>query len=77
MEIHFPSETAVTEESSCFPWSLVGCSYEDGIPDHPFPTLIVLGYTSGAAETMDDGVSVGYPIQTSDYVRDQSRTSCD
>lgn len=58
-----------------FPGDPASDSYEEGIPDRPFPTLFVLGHTSGAAETMDDGVSVGYEVQTSEYVRDQSRGS--
>ncbi|EJD40706.1 hypothetical protein AURDEDRAFT_20754, partial [Auricularia subglabra TFB-10046 SS5] len=54
-----------------FPGDSSASSYEDNIPDRPFPTVMVLGNTSGAAETMDDGVSVGYTVATSEYVRDQ------
>ncbi|EJD36426.1 hypothetical protein AURDEDRAFT_46636, partial [Auricularia subglabra TFB-10046 SS5] len=54
-----------------FPGDPNADGYEDNMPERPFPTLMVLGHTSGASETMDDGISVGYHVSTSDYVRDQ------
>ncbi|EJD45350.1 hypothetical protein AURDEDRAFT_41312, partial [Auricularia subglabra TFB-10046 SS5] len=54
-----------------FPGDANSSSYEENMPDRPFPTLFVLGNTCGAPETMDDGVSLGYLVSTSEYVRDQ------
>lgn len=62
-------------QMTAFPGDPQSAVYEDNIPDRPFPTFFVLGHTHGLAETMDDTVSVGYFVQTSDYVRDQTRSS--
>ncbi|EJD35810.1 hypothetical protein AURDEDRAFT_46071, partial [Auricularia subglabra TFB-10046 SS5] len=56
---------------SAFPGDVNDAEYEDKVPERPFPTIFALGHTSGNAETMDDTVSVGYYLQTSEYVRDQ------
>ncbi|EJD38501.1 hypothetical protein AURDEDRAFT_128834 [Auricularia subglabra TFB-10046 SS5] len=77
-KVHTPANSKAMLDAiqlNAFPGDPNGDGYEDHIPERPFPTIIVLGHTSGAAETMDDGVSVGYHVSTSEYVRDQSRAS--
>ncbi|EJD50212.1 hypothetical protein AURDEDRAFT_58629 [Auricularia subglabra TFB-10046 SS5] len=58
-----------------FPGDPSDPKYEDNVPERPFPTLFVLGHSAGQAETMDDNISLGYPVKVSEYVRDQSRSS--
>lgn len=77
-KVSAPSNGKVLLDSTQF-WPFPGdpndATYEDHVPERPFPTLFVLGHTVGSPDTMDDGISIGYPVQTAEYVRDQSRVS--
>ncbi|EJD36382.1 hypothetical protein AURDEDRAFT_44621, partial [Auricularia subglabra TFB-10046 SS5] len=73
-KVHAPSNSVMLLDAIQFvpfPGDPSSPEYEDSIPEKPFPTVIVLGNTSGPAETLDDGVSLGYAVQASEYVRDQ------
>lgn len=51
------------------PGDPAGDNYEDSIPDFNTPWVVVLGHATTAAATLPDGISRGFTLTASEYIR--------
>ncbi|KAI5980706.1 hypothetical protein EDD15DRAFT_2117040, partial [Pisolithus albus] len=50
-------------------------SYEQGIPDFPYPMVVGLGSVTSPPRTLSNGTSKAFDVVSTDYVRDTRMTS--
>ncbi|KIJ58462.1 hypothetical protein HYDPIDRAFT_64631, partial [Hydnomerulius pinastri MD-312] len=49
-------------------------TYENSLPDSPYPFVAGLGSVPSRTETLADGVSKGFTVVSSDFVRDSMKS---
>ncbi|KIJ57953.1 hypothetical protein HYDPIDRAFT_72782, partial [Hydnomerulius pinastri MD-312] len=71
-----PKENVLLEASHVIPLPGDPSSdtYENSLPDSPYPFVAGLGSVPSRTETLADGVSKGFTVVSSDFVRDSMKS---